>query len=233
MLDLPPLKILFEDDHILVVFKPHRVPVQTDETGHPTLFAQICVWLKEQSKSSERVYLGMVHRLDRAAAGLLVFAKNSGTTTDLSAQFRERIIGKIYEALVEGTPKNPIGHLVHYLSYPADGPTTISEAQIPGAKRAELEYQVLESYEKNSLVRIKLLTGRRHQIRAQIAEIGYPLLGDGRYGATTPYLPGSIALVAQELHFRHPHTKLEMQFHLPLELSSIRNFWRELPSSKL
>lgn len=108
------LNVLFEDNHLLLVFKPHRVLIQSDGSGHSTLFEETCDWLKEKYQKPGRVYLGMVHRLDRPASGLVLFAKTSKAAGRLSEQFRTREVEKIYEIIVEGTPPAH-GRLKNYL----------------------------------------------------------------------------------------------------------------------
>ncbi len=218
----PPLEILFEDSQCVVVFKPHRLLIQRDQAHNANLFDLVCSYRRQKEQTADKVYLGMVHRLDRPASGVVVFAKTPLAAADLSLSFRDRKVGKTYEALVEGTPKNECGHLIQYLSSPEEGPSRVYENEVPGTKKAELEYRVLQSYPAISLIEVKLHTGRRHQIRAQLASLGCPILGDGRYGSTTPYLPGSIALVAQTLRFLHPTEKNDATFQLPEKLSSVR-----------
>lgn len=219
-----PLEIIHEDAHLLVAFKRHRQPVQSDKTGHPTLFNQICLSLKERYQTHEKIYLGLIHRLDRPAAGLIVFAKSKLGAANLSDQFRKRTIKKKYLALTENIPKNNSGRLSGYLSTPTVGPSLVHDEPLPNTKPAELEYRVLESHKNRCLVEVKLLTGRRHQIRAQMAQIGCSLLGDGKYGSSIPYLPGSIALVAEELGFNHPANNKDILIKLPPNLSSVRQW---------
>ncbi len=224
-MELKPIQILFEDNELIVVFKPHRTPIQKDKTGHPNLFEQVCLYLKEKHQVSEKIYLGMVHRIDRAASGIIVFAKTSQAANHLSEQFRNRTVEKFYEALVENKPNEQSGKLISYLSSPDEGPSLVYAVETQGTKKAELNFEVIGTKSQLSLVRIKLLTGRRHQIRAQLAAIGCPLLGDGKYGSKTPFLTGSIALVARELSFLHPTTNKVQQFQIPSSLSSVNQFY--------
>lgn len=221
------LKVIHEDNHLLVVFKPHRQLIQADQSGSPTLFLQICQWLKEKYQKPGNVFLGMVHRLDRPAAGLVVFAKTSKGASRLSEQIRAKTMRKKYQLIVQGEFKNPTGHCIHYLTDPQDGQSKVFEEMLEQTKKAELFYQVLEVKKGLSLVEVELITGRRHQIRAQMAYLGCPLLGDGRYGATVYFQEGSIALVASELEFIHPTTQQILRFELPKELNSVKRYWDE------
>lgn len=222
------LKVIYEDNHVLVVFKPHRQLIQSDQSGSPTLFLQICQWLKEKYQKPGNVFLGMVHRLDRPAAGLVVFAKTSKGASRLSEQIRARAMKKKYQLIVQGEVTPPSGKCSHFLSVPNDGRSQIFDSQKEDTKKAELLYQVLETKKGLSLVEVDLITGRRHQIRAQMAHLGFPLLGDGRYGANLFFKEGSIALVASFLEFQHPTTQEVMRFDLPQELNSVKRFWDEV-----
>ena len=221
------LQVVYEDNHVLVVFKPHRRLVQSDQSGSPTLFLQICEWLKEKYQKPGNVFLGMVHRLDRPAAGLVVFAKTSKGASRLSEQIRAKEMKKKYQLLVQGEVKPPSGTCVHYLTDPEGGRSEVFEEPRESAKKAELAYQVLGVKKGLSLVEVDLITGRRHQIRAQMAHLGFPILGDGRYGASLFYKEGSIALVSSQLGFKHPTTKEELVFNIPDELNTVKRFWDE------
>lgn len=221
------LQVVYEDNHVLVVFKPHRLLIQSDQSGSPTLFLQICEWLKEKYQKPGNVFLGMVHRLDRPAAGLVVFAKTSKGAGRLSEQIRAKEMKKKYQLLVQGEVKPPSGTCVHYLTDPEGGRSEVFEEPRESAKKAELAYQVLGVKKGLSLVEVDLITGRRHQIRAQMAHLGFPILGDGRYGASLFYKEGSIALVSSQLGFKHPTTKEELVFNIPDELNTVKRFWDE------
>ncbi|MFM8270656.1 MAG: RluA family pseudouridine synthase [Pseudomonadota bacterium] len=224
---LPLLKVIHEDNHLLLVFKPHRQLIQSDQLGSPTLFLQICDWLKEKYQKPGKVFLGMVHRLDRPAAGLVVFAKTSKGASRLSEQIRAKEMKKKYQMVVQGEFKNSSGECVHYLSDPESGRSQVFDEPREHTKKAELFYRVLEVKKGLSLVEVDLITGRRHQIRAQMAHLGFPIVGDGRYGASLFFKEGSIALVATQLGFKHPTTREMMSFDLPDELNSAKRFFDE------
>ncbi len=220
-------RVLYEDNHLLVVVKPHRVLVQSDSSGSPTLFLQICQWLKNKYQKPGNVFLGLVHRLDRPASGLMVFAKTSKAASRLSEQIRSRKMQKKYEVIAEAIPPEASGTLIHYLKSPENlGASLVFPDEEEGTKKAELSYEVLDQRAGESLIEINLKTGRRHQIRAQLAHLGYPVRGDGKYGAKAFFKEGSIALVATQLSFLHPTTQKPLSFWLPEELNSVRQFWK-------
>ncbi len=216
------LKVLYEDNHLIAVYKPAGLLVQGDIGNERCLMDEVKEYLKETHHKTGNVFLGLLHRLDRPVAGIVLFAKTSKGASRLSEQFRNHSIKKIYHALVKNTPTEQEATLVHFLKKNESlNKTTVFEKEVPGSQRAELRYKVLEgkkdtvelevkshSYgekEKNndhSLLEIELKTGRPHQIRSQLAFIGCPIVGDIKYGALTPMPDRSIALVAVRLTFK-------------------------------
>ncbi len=211
----PPLRILFQDNHCIAVYKPPGLLTQSDQSREPSLLEQVRDWIKSEHGKPGNVYLGMVHRLDRPVAGAVLFAKTSKAASRLSEQIRERKAGKFYRAVVEGTPDPPASELVHYLCKQRSLKATVFPREAPDAKRAELSYRVLESAGGRSELEILLKTGRFHQIRAQLGFIGHPVVGDVKYGAQDPLPEGRIALYAQKLIFRHPVTKENLTIESP------------------
>lgn len=213
-------KILYEDNHLLVVEKPVNIPSQGDSSGDPDLLSLLKSDIKERYQKPGNVYLGLVHRLDRPVGGVMVFAKTSKAASRLSEQIRSQAFGKYYLALVHGRPKDKQGRLEHYLKKDrTSNMVQVVSSSDPGGKHAILDYQVLKSTEKFSLVHVNLLTGRSHQIRVQFAAIGHPLFGDQKYGAHLNVPGQQIALWSHQITFRHPTTKEEMTFtsHPPAE----------------
>lgn len=187
--------VLFCDNHVLVVDKPAEMATQ------PDLVECAKAWVKEQFKKPGNVFLEPIHRLDKPVAGVVLFARTSKALSRLQEQMRERKMEKIYEAWVEGSPKEDQGVLKHRLRHGS------FRAEIsPEGKEAVLEYRVLKREKHRSHLRVVLHTGRYHQIRAQLAAIGCPILGDTKYGSSVSWKLG-IALYAKELFFTHPVTQ--------------------------
>jgi 23S rRNA pseudouridine1911/1915/1917 synthase len=196
------LNILYEDNHLIVVEKPAGVLTLADKTGDPSLMDEVKKYLKEKYKKPGNVFLGLVHRLDRPVGGVVLFAKTSKGASRLSAQFRERSVEKYYCAVVVGKPKEPSGTLVSFLKKDEKKNTVeVFQKETPDAKRAELFWETILSGKKNTLLKIKLGTGRSHQIRVQLASAGHPILGDVKYGAPALLADKSIALFAASLSF--------------------------------
>lgn len=203
------LEILYEDNHIIVVVKPYNVLSQADNTNDIDMLFIIKMYIKEKYNKSGNVYLGLVHRLDRPVGGIMVFAKTSKAASRLSEQVRERKLKKRYLAVVHGIIKNDNDELINYIVKCKDNSSKITvkdEGQI-----AKLKYTVLERNIKENLtlVDIDLETGRHHQIRVQMANIGHTLYGDQRYGKQDKK---QIALFSYELEFIHPVNKELMKF---------------------
>lgn len=177
------LRVLYEDNHLIAVYKPAGVLVQGDETGDPTLMDEVKYYLKTTHNKLGKVFLGLVHRLDRPVSGVIVFAKTSKGASRLSEQIRKHEVEKIYHALVMGKPPKDQGTLVHYIRKNEDANRVeIFEQETAGALRAELSYTLVQTNNEHSIVKIHLKTGRPHQIRAQMSTIGCPIVGDVKYG---------------------------------------------------
>jgi 23S rRNA pseudouridine1911/1915/1917 synthase len=216
------LKVLYEDSQIIVVFKPHRVLTQGDSTGDPCLFEAVKQWLKEKYSKPGNVYLGLVHRLDRPTAGLVVFAKTSKAASRLSEQMRSHGFRKRYRAWVSNDLKPERGTLTHYLDFNEKDKKALVFAE-PNGKRqkAVLNYVVKRRENRNFLVEIELITGRKHQIRAQLSSVGSPILGDKKYGSQQKFREGAIALESCYVSFIHPTKKEMLEVFISEEESSI------------
>lgn len=198
--------IIYEDNHLLVANKPAGMLVQGDITGDESLLEITKKYIKEKYNKPGNVFLGLVHRLDRPASGVIVLARTSKAASRLSKQFREKTIEKYYVALVEGKiPKS--GILKDKIS--RNGAN--SKINNNG-KQAELKYKLLKYKNNVSKVEIKLITGRHHQIRVQFAERGNPILGDFRYGSKIKFGKKALALHSYSLSLAHPTTKENMTF---------------------
>lgn len=209
------LEILYEDNHLIAVYKPNGVLVQGDKTGDTPLMDEVKSFIKNRDKKPGNVFLGLIHRLDRPVSGVVLFAKTSKGASRLSEQFRNHSIQKIYHALLNGEIKKTSGTLVHYIKKDhQNNKVTVFSKPAPGSLRAELDYEVLDKKlisiffpnikdtKDKSLVKIKLKTGRPHQIRSQFSFIGHPLVGDTKYGSAKILPDKSLALVASSLKFK-------------------------------
>lgn len=204
-------RIIFEDNHLLVVNKLPSEIVQGDKTGDEPLPERIKSFLKEKYQKPGNVFCGVVHRLDRPTSGVVVFAKTSKALERLNAQFREKETNKTYWAIVENKPKELKGSLRDYLKKnESQNKSYIVNESTPGAKLALLHYQLLASSDRYHLLEVTIETGRHHQIRAQLSNIGCIIKGDLKYGAKRANKDASIGLHARSLRFFHPTTKEEI-----------------------
>lgn len=199
------LKILYEDNHLIAVFKPAGVLVQGDkpvgERSEPTLMDEVKEYLKAKYKKPGNVFLGLVHRLDRPVSGIVLFAKTSKGAARISKQIRERETKKIYHAVIEGRINPTSGTLKHFLKKDEEKRIAIISKEGEG-DYAELDYETIKSGETRSLLKINLKTGRFHQIRIQLSTAGHPIVGDKKYSAKEALPDGAIALCATELTFQ-------------------------------
>lgn len=205
-MNLETLKILYEDNHLIVVVKPSGVLSQEDNTKDPDMFSIIKQYIKEKYNKPGNVYLGLVHRLDRMTGGVMVFAKTSKAASRLSEQIRNHDFEKKYLAIIKDANLKVKDTLVDNIV--VDEKTGISRISSSG-KMAKLDYQVIKKVDDLTLVDIKLYTGRHHQIRIQFASRGNPLYGDVLYG-NGPKVP--LSLYAYSLKLYHPITKELLEF---------------------
>lgn len=207
--------VLYSDNHLLAVYKPSGLLVQGDRTGDTCLLDLAKHWIKLRYRKPGRVFLAMVHRLDRPVAGVILFARTSKAASRLSRQFRERSVDKQYLAVVHGQPSDRSGRLLNHIQRD-NLVSRVVPAATDSSQEARLRYSVMSTDSKKSLLKIFLDTGRRHQIRIQLAHAGHPVLGDLRYGAGMP-LPGrEIALLAHTLAVDHPTRGERLVFTSPI-----------------
>lgn len=197
------LQILYEDNHIIAVYKPACILSQGDETGEESVFDMVKKYIKEKYKKEGNVFLGLVHRLDRPVSGIMIFAKTSKGASRLSEQFRNHEVEKTYHAVVFGKMERKKGIIVSHLKKNEDkNKVFVHQSAGRDTKESELSYEVVDSNAKFSLLKIKPLTGRSHQIRAQLSSIRHPIVGDIKYGAKESLPDHSIMLSATGLVFR-------------------------------
>ena len=208
-------RIIFIDNHLIAVTKPAGLLTQPDRNTDESLIDQTRQWLKEKYNKPNNIFLGLVHRLDRNVSGVVLFARTSKAASRLSKQFREGTPKKHYRAIVLGKLKEEHTTLVHYLRKEKSLRATVFPRETPTAKRSELSYEVINSLENKSLLEVSLSTGRFHQIRAQMAFIGHPIIGDVKYGAPEPLPNQEIALYAHKLVFSHPVSNKEITLTAP------------------
>jgi 23S rRNA pseudouridine1911/1915/1917 synthase len=210
-------RILYEDNHVIVIVKLHGEISQGDKTGDETLPDLLKAYIKEKYHKPGEVFLGVVHRLDRPVGGVMVFARTSKALERLNESFREGKARKTYLAVTCAKPEPEAAELKHNLerneklnrSFIVDAPSKFS-------KEAILRYSWLGSSNRYSLVEVELLTGRHHQIRAQLAHIGCVIKGDLKYGAKRSNPDGNLSLLSWKLTFPHPTTKEMLSFEAPL-----------------
>jgi 23S rRNA pseudouridine1911/1915/1917 synthase len=210
----PRWPVFYEDNHLLVLYKPAGLIMQRGPDGKPNLVDLAKSWIKARHAKPGRVFVGMVHRLDAPVAGVLVLGRTSKAAARLSAQFREGGITKTYLAVVEGAPPHSSGRLVHRLVRAG----RLSRPAAPGGaegQTAALAYRLLDRQADHSLLEVTLETGRRHQIRAQLAALGCPIQGDRSYGAKQALPDGRIALLAARLTLAHPTRETALSFETP------------------
>ncbi|MBR2967699.1 MAG: RluA family pseudouridine synthase [Clostridia bacterium] len=207
------LIVLHEDNHVIVVVKPQNMPTQADSSGDLDLLSAVKEYIKVKYEKPGEAYVGLVHRLDRPTGGIMVFAKTSKAAARLCEQITTGEFEKKYLAVTVGRPRDKRGRLQNYLvKDEANNMVKIAPALIEGAKKAVLDYNVLETNDLLSLIDIKLITGRSHQARVQMKGQGCPIFGDARYGGDTLAKGHKLALWAYSLRFVHPVTKQIMVF---------------------
>jgi len=211
------LPVIFEDNHLLVLNKPAGMLSQGDHTGAASLVEAAAAYLKEKYSKPGEVYIGLVHRLDRNVSGVIVIARTSKAAARLSDQFRRKTISKTYLAVVSGEPKPKSDDVVSWLAKSGDraGVTRAESSDFGGAKESRLRYTVMASGSGFSQLKVEPVTGRRHQIRAQMALLGHPLLGDVKYGSAWRLPEHRLALHASSLTLQHPIGGREMKLSAP------------------
>ncbi len=211
------LQVLYEDNHIIIVNKRAGDIVQGDKTGDKPLSDIVKEYIKDKYNKPGNVYLGVVHRLDRPTTGIVLFAKTSKALPRLNKLFAEKKTNKTYWAIVKNKPLKTKDTLINWLKKnPKNNKSTAYEKEVEGSKKAILHYKILKELDTYFLFEINLETGRHHQIRAQLANIGSPIKGDLKYGFNKSNKDASISLHARQLQFIHPVSKEKINVIAPL-----------------
>lgn len=209
------VKVLYEDNHIIVAIKPAGVLSQSDGSSAPDMLTILKAYIKEEYSKPGEVYLGLVHRLDRPVSGVMVFARTSKAASRLSEQIRMRKVEKIYRCVVNGVLEGA-GRLENFISKDENrNIVTVIDKEKPGFKASYLDYRAFDSKDGLTMVEVKLGTGRSHQIRAQMSHSGYPIIGDQKYGDKDKRCK-DIALESYKLSFEHPVKREFITFEAPL-----------------
>lgn len=221
-------RILYEDNHLIVINKRVGELVQGDSTGDRTLADEVKEYLKVTYNKPGNVYLGIPHRLDRPTSGIVIYAKTEKALIRLNEMFKGSGVKKTYWAIVDKLPEKPDARLLHYIVRNTENNKSIAyPIEKKGSKIAKLDYRLLASGDKYHLLEIDLHTGRHHQIRAQLAAIGLHIKGDLKYGAARSNPDGGICLHARKVVFIHPVKKEEITIMAPPPKDSLWDFFAD------
>ena len=218
------MEVLYEDNHIIIVNKASGEIVQGDKTGDVPLGESVKAYIKEKYAKPGNVFLGVTHRLDRPVSGIVVFARTEKGLSRMNALFRDGGVEKTYVALVRQRPIAEEGELTHWLvRNEKQNKSYAYEREKPSSKLARLRYRLIGFSDHYCLLAVRLLTGRHHQIRCQLAAMGCPIKGDLKYGFPRSNPDGSISLHAWRIRFEHPvsHKMIDVKAPLPID-----NLWR-------
>jgi 23S rRNA pseudouridine1911/1915/1917 synthase len=220
------MRVVYEDNHRIIVYKESGEIVQGDKTGDTPLSDIVKDYIKEKYQKPGNVFLGVVHRLDRPVSGLVVFARTSKALSRLNEMFRTGEVHKTYWAITKNMPAIEEGRLEHWLVRNEKQNKSYAYAkEKPGAKKAVLEYKMIGRTDNYSLLEVRLLTGRHHQIRCQLAAMGCPIKGDLKYGAQRSNPDGSISLLSHRVEFVHPVSKERIDVTSPVPAD---NLWQDI-----
>jgi 23S rRNA pseudouridine1911/1915/1917 synthase len=215
------IKVLYEDNHLIAVYKPAGILVQGDKSGDVSMIEEVKMYIKQKYEKPGNVFLGLVHRLDRNVDGVVLFAKTSKGASRISEQFRNHTVKKEYHAWVHGIVKEKSATLVSFLKHDENQNfAEVFDKETGGADRAELSYEVIKIEGDFSLLKITLKTGRHHQIRAQLSHIGHSIVGDNKYGSVVRLPDQRIALTATSLSFETATTKEQKVVALEIPLKT-------------
>lgn len=211
------MNVVYEDNHIIIVNKQSGEVVQGDKTGDTPLSDIVKQYIKEKYNKPGNVFLGVVHRLDRPVSGLVVFAKTSKALSRLNEMFRTGDVHKTYWAIVKKNDIAPEATLTDWLTRnERQNKSYAHNREVPGAKKAVLSYKVRSMSDNYMLLEVRLMTGRHHQIRCQLAHMGCPIKGDLKYGSPRSNPDGSISLMSRRVEFVHPVSKETIAVEAPV-----------------
>lgn len=218
------MTVLYEDNHLIIINKASSEIVQGDKTGDKPLSEMVKEYLKEKYNKPGNVFCGVIHRLDRPTSGIVVFAKTSKALSRLNKMFRDDEVGKVYWAIVQNRPVSKSGTLTHYLVKDERKNKSFAyNTEKTHTKKAVLHYSLIAESDNYYLIEVQLETGRHHQIRVQLAQIGCPVKGDLKYGAKRSNRDGSISLHARNISFVHPVSKKKIDITAPVPND---NLWK-------
>ena len=211
------MQVLYEDNHIIIVYKEAGEIVQGDKSGDEPLSETVRRWIKEKYQKPGNVFLGIVHRLDRPVSGLVIFAKTSKALARLNNMFRNGEAHKTYWAIVTRPPFEPEATLTDWLvRNERQNKSYAYNHQVPTSKKSILHYKIINRSDRYTLLEINLMTGRHHQIRCQLSNMDCPIKGDLKYGAPRSNPDGSISLLSHRVEFVHPVSKENICIESPL-----------------
>lgn len=223
------MQVVYEDNHIIIVNKESGEIVQGDKTGDIPLSETVKAYIKVKYAKPGAVFLGVVHRLDRPVSGLVVFARTSKALSRLNDMFRNGEVHKTYWAIVQQRPDHEEGTLENWLvRNEKQNKSYAYQREVPNSKKAILKYRMIGQSERYYLLEVNLLTGRHHQIRCQLADMGCPIKGDLKYGAKRSNPDGSISLLAHRVEFIHPVSKQHIVVESPIPED---NLWQNIKFS--
>lgn len=224
------MDVVYVDNHVIIVNKAPGEIVQADKTGDRPLSESVKDWIKDKYAKHGNVFLGVVHRLDRPVGGLVVFARTSKALARMNELFRRGNVHKTYWAITRNRPPEDAAELCHYLvSVERNNKTYVSRPGDPKAKECRLRYRLIASSDRYHLLEVNLLTGRKHQIRAQLTAIGCPIKGDLKYGDKRSNPDGSISLMAKSIDFIHPVSGKHIHAEAPVPTDD--NLWQALANA--
>ena len=220
------MQVLYEDNHLIIVYKQAGEIVQADKSGDIPLSEIVKQWLKAKYNKPGNVFLGVVHRLDRPVSGLVIFAKTSKALTRLNNMFRNGEIHKTYWAIVTRPPFEPEATLTDWLvRNERQNKSYAYNHQVPTSKKSILHYKVINQTDHYTLLEVNLMTGRHHQIRCQLSNMDCPIKGDLKYGAPRSNPDGGISLLSHRVEFVHPVSKETICVESPLPKD---NLWQAI-----